>query len=246
MMCAMAQIEIKTDDGTCPAYVFHPAGSGPWPGVLVYMDGIGMRPALHAIAERIASGGYYVLLPDLFYRVGAYTAPDPAKLFTDEATRTLWREKFFSTATVANIMRDTKAFLGHLTNERHVVQPRFGVTGYCMGGRLALAAAGHFPDQIAAAASYHGGNIANDAPDSPHLLAGKLRARLYIAPAENDPADQTERLGAALRAAGVDHTIEVYPAKHGWVPSDTPVHDAACAARHDATLLDLLGRTLPR
>ena len=114
---------------------------------------------------------------------------------------------------------------------------------------MSLSAAGHFPDRIAAAASYHGGNLANDAPDSPHLLAPKMKARVYVAGAIEDanfPEEQKTRLSQALAAAGVDHVVETYPARHGWVPADTPVHDPAAAERHWKTLLDLFDRTLER
>jgi carboxymethylenebutenolidase len=240
-------ITIQTDDGSCPAQVLHPDGPGPWPGVLMYMDGIGMRPALVELATRIAGGGYYVLLPDLFYRAGAYEPIDPKKLFGDEAARAVWREKMFSTATAANVMRDTRAFLAHLAAEPRVRGPRFGVTGYCMGGHRALCAAGQFPEQIAAAASFHGGNPANDAPDSPHLGAARMRARVYAAGATDDasfPEEQKQRLERALTDAHVAHTIETYPARHGWVPTDTPTHDPACAERHFTALFALLAETI--
>src|SRR6266545_1676151 len=132
-------IEIRTDDGTCPAHVFRPATTGgPWPAVLFYMDGIGMRPALHALAERLASGGYYVLLPDLFYRAGAYTAPEPKQLFGDEAVRKAHFAKFFAPDFVDRAMRDTRAFLAHLDAEPDARARVIGITGYCMGGRLSL------------------------------------------------------------------------------------------------------------
>jgi len=235
------KIEIRTDDGVCPAHVLTPTGKGPWPGVLMFMDGIGMRPAIVAVGERLAAAGYYVLLPDLFYRAGAYEAPEPAKLFGDPETRKMWFEKMIGTATVANMMRDTRAFLAYLEAN---APGKVGTTGYCMGGRLSLCAAGTYPDRIAAAASFHGGNVANDTPDSPHLLADKMRARLYVAQADNDPVDQTERLDAALTAAGVEHVVETYPAKHGWVPSDTPIHDPVQAERHWKELIGLFDRTL--
>src|SRR4051812_7326623 len=144
-------IELRTDDGICPAHVFRPAAAGPWPGVILYMDGIGIRPALFELADRVARAGYYVLLPDLFYRSGAYVAPDPKKLFVDEALRKDWFARHFPTATIDNIMRDTKTFLAHLASQPDVRQPRVGATGYCMGGRMSLAAAGHFPERIVAA-----------------------------------------------------------------------------------------------
>lgn len=168
---AHQEIQIATDDGTCPAHVFLSDLGGPsWPGVLFYMDGIGIRPALLAMGERLAAAGYYVLLPDLFYRSGPYTAPDPARLFSDPELRAAWFSRHSGAITIASVMRDTRAFLAHLATEPRVKGPKFGATGYCMGGRMALAAAGHYPGAIAAAAAYHPGNVATDAPDSPHLL----------------------------------------------------------------------------
>ncbi|HUJ59797.1 MAG TPA: dienelactone hydrolase family protein [Kofleriaceae bacterium] len=240
-----SEIQIETADGVCPAHVYHPAGAGPWPGVLMFIDGIGMRPALQDMAERLAGAGYYVLLPDLFYRAGPYTAPEPKQLFGDPEVRNAWFHKMVPAANAANIMRDCPAFFAHLAGAKQVRQGKFATTGYCMGGRLSLMAAGTFPDRLAAAASYHGGNLANDAPDSPHLLAGKIKAKVYVAGAIEDqsfPDEQKQRLEQALTAAGVDHQIETYQARHGWVPSDTPVHDAAAAERHWQTLLALLQR----
>src|SRR5262245_16597547 len=111
---AHTTIEIETADGRCPAHVFTPGTAGPWPAVLVYMDGIGMRPALFPIGERLAAAGYYTLMPDLFYRVGAYTAPEPAKLFGDQDVMKAWFAKISPVAQPASIMRDTEAYLAHL------------------------------------------------------------------------------------------------------------------------------------
>ncbi|HVO31673.1 MAG TPA: dienelactone hydrolase family protein [bacterium] len=241
------RIVIETEDGNCPAWEFHRAGKGPWPGVLLYMDGIGIRPAMFEIAERLAGAGYFVLLPDLYYRVGPYEPMDAKTVFRDPEKRAMLLSKFMPAASVANVMKDTRAFLAHLAAHPSVKQPKIGTTGYCMGGRLSLCAAGHFPDRIAAAASYHGGNLANDAPDSPHLLAPKMKARVYAACAIEDanfPDEQKARLEKALTDAKVDHVVETYPARHGWVPTDTPVHDAAAAERHWKTLIDLFDRTL--
>ena len=228
------RIEITTDDGVCPTLLF---GDPSAPSVLVYIDGIGMRPAMHAIADRIASAGFHVMLPDLFYRIGPYTAPEPAKLFTDPTVRAAWQARLAPTANAANAMRDTRVFLAHLPGAK------LGVTGYCMGGRMALTAAGTFPERIAAAAAYHPGYVATDAPDSPHRLAASIKARVYVGAASDDPTfpdDQQQRLAEALAAAHVDHVLETYPAKHGWVPSDTPAYDAAAAERHFETLIALL------
>jgi carboxymethylenebutenolidase len=231
----MKQISITTDDGVCPAFDF---GSGP--SVLFYIDGIGMRPAVHELGERLAATGYRVLMPDLFWRMGPYTAPDPKKLFSDPELRADWFKRAQGAASVALVMRDTKAYLAELSG-------KVGITGYCMGGRLAISAAGTYPDRVVAAAAYHPAQLASDAPDSPHLLADRIKAKLYIGAASDDasfPPEQQERLAAALQAAHVDFKLEVYPAKHGWVPSDTPVHDEAATEKHWQTLDSLLASAL--
>lgn len=243
-------VTIETRDGRCEASVFRPStGSGPWPAILFFMDGIGIRPALFAMGERMAEHGYFVLLPDLFYRAGPYTAVDPKKLFSDPEVREAWRSKFIASANQANAMSDVSAFLDFLAKQKDVAPGKIGTSGYCMGGGLSLATAGHFPERVAAAASFHGARLATDAPDSPHLLAPKMKARVYVAGAIEDagfPDDMKARLERALADAGVAHTVETYPAKHGWVPSDTPVHDAACAERHWKALFDLFDATLRR
>lgn len=241
-MGRMSEIDIATRDGLCPSYVYRPAGSEPWPAVLVFMDGLAIRPAMLQLGERLATHGYFVLLPDLFYRVGPYEPMDPKVIFTDPEKRKVLMEKFFASATPANIMADMPAFLRYLASQRDVKPGPIGITGYCMGGRLALIAAGTFPEQIVAAASYHGGRLANDDPDSPHRLAPRMRARVYVAGAIEDqsfPDEMKQRLEKALTDAGVDHKIETYPAKHGWVFADFPVYDAAAAERHWQTLLAL-------
>jgi carboxymethylenebutenolidase len=243
----MSKIEIKTADGSCPSYVYRPAGEGPWPAVLVFMDGVGIRPAMLEIGEQLATHGYFVLLPDLFYRSGPYEPMNPLTLFSDPEQRKMLSEKFFANATPAKLMSDVGVFLDYLAAQPDVKPGGIGTTGYCMGGMMSLIAAGTYPDRIAAAASYHGGRLATDALDSPHLLAPKMKARVYVGGASEDasfPDDMKARLEDALTRAGVDHTIETYPAKHGWVLRDTPTYDAAATARHWQTLLALFQSTL--
>lgn len=245
----MSKIEIKTRDGLCPSYIYRPAGAGPWPAVLVFMDGPGIRPAMLQLGERLASHGYCVLLPDLFYRAGPYAPMDPKTLFSDPEKRKVLMEKFFPAAASANVMADMPAFLDFLAAQPDVQPGGIGVTGYCMGGRLALIAAGTYPEQIVAAASYHGGRLANDEPDSPHRLAPKMKARVYVAAAIEDqsfPDEMKGRLEKALTDAGVDHRIETYPAKHGWVFPDFPVYDAAASERHWQSMLALFDSKLKR
>ncbi len=211
------------------------------------MDGLGIRPAMLELGERLATYGYYVLLPDLFYRSGPYEPMDPRAVFSDPEKRKVLMEKFFALATPAHIMSDTAAFLAHLAAEPSVRPGGIGTTGYCMGGLMSLTAAGTYPDRIVATASYHGGRLATDAPDSPHRLAPQIKSRVYVAGAIEDqsfPDDMKRRLEEALSAAGVDHRIETYPAKHGWVFRDTPVYDAAAAERHWQTMVALFDATL--
>jgi carboxymethylenebutenolidase len=211
------------------------------------MDGIGIRPALFEMGEKLASAGYYVLLPDLFYRGGPYEPIDAKKVFVDPEMRAALMKKLTGLVSIELTMRDTRAFLAHLANEPDVKPGKVGITGYCMGGRMALAAAGHFPDRVAAAAAYHPGNVATDAPDSPHLRAPEIKAQVYVGAAMEDPSfpeEQQQRLQQALTAAGVTFELASYPCRHGWVPSDTPVHDPAGGERHWQTLLGLFERTL--
>jgi carboxymethylenebutenolidase len=243
----MSQIEIKTRDGTCPSYVYHPTGTGPWPAVLVFMDGIGIRPAMLEVGERLATYGYFVLLPDLFYRSGPYEPMDAHTLFSDPEKRKIFVQKFSGLATQANIMSDTRAFLDYLASRADVKPGGIGTTGYCMGGLMSLAAAGTYPDRIVATASYHGGRLATDAPDSPHLLAPKIKSRVYVAGAIEDqsfPDEMKARLESALTEAGVDHKIETYQAKHGWVFRDIPVYDADAAERHWQSMVALFDAKL--
>jgi carboxymethylenebutenolidase len=243
----MNRIEIKTRHGICPSYVYQPVTAAPWPAVLVFMDGLGIRPAMLEIGERLAAHGYYVLLPDLFYRAGPYEPMDPFAIFADPEKRKILVEKFFPLATQANIMSDTRAFLDYLASQPGAQSGGIGTTGYCMGGLMCLTAAGTYPDRILATASYHGGRLATAAPESPHLLAPKIKSRVYVAGAIEDPSfpdDMKERLEEALTRANVDHVIETYPAKHGWVFRDTPVYDAAASERHWQSMLALFEATL--
>jgi carboxymethylenebutenolidase len=243
----MQKIDIQTRDGLCPAYIHRPEGVGPWPAVLMYMDGPGIRPAMQAVAARLATYGYFVLLPDLFYRSGAYAPIDTKVVWANKDLREAHRVKFMDLAKPTAVMSDTAAYLDFLDAQPDVKSGSIGVDGYCMGGRMALIAAGTYPDRISVAASFHGGGLANDTPSSPHLLASHMKAKVYVGGATDDAnfdAEQKARLETALSAAGVDHRIETYPARHGWVLSDMPVHDAAEAEHHWQTLVPHLGSVL--
>lgn len=242
-------IDLTTPDGACPTSIFQPEGSGPWPAVFFCMDGVGIRPALLAMAERLSRHGYLVALPDLYHRVGPYDAQEVWAMIMNPETRPKWRERFYDSATnPENFRADAAAVLDYLAQRADVVQPKIGTTGYCMGGSLSLRAAGIFPERVAAAASFHGGMLATDAPDSPHLLAPQMKARVYVAGAVEDPTfpdEMKQRLDDALTAAGVDHVVETYAgARHGWAVPGSQVYDEAAAERHWEALLGLFDRTL--
>jgi len=233
-----ARIEIATDDGVAPAFVF---GVPSAPGVLLFIDGIGMRAAMHELGEHLGGAGYHVLMPDLFWRMGVYTAPDPKSLMDDPAARGAWFAKVTTTTSAATMIKDTRAYLDYFGSKK------VAVTGYCMGGRLAIAAAETYPERVAAAAAYHPGGLVTDGPDSPHLAVAKIAGSVYIGGAMEDASftdAQRATFQAALSAAGVDHVVDLYPARHGWVPSDTSVHDATATARHWETLFALLKKTI--
>lgn len=240
--------EVDTDDGPMPVFLRHPeVADGPWPGIVLYMDGPGMRPAVHDIAARIAGHGYAVALPDLFWRAGPYAPVDPRRVFTDPALKQRHRDTLMATATPANVMADTRALLNAMRRWTAVAPGPVGMVGYCMGGRLALIAAGTFGRQVAVAASFHGGGLADDRASSPHRLADAITARVYVGGATNDANfddAMKARLASALAEADVDHQIETYPARHGWVPADTAAHDPVEAERHWRVLIPLLDDAL--
>lgn len=240
-------ITIEAAEGKCPAGLFLPEGGiGPKKaGVILYMDAFGLRPALDAMAERIAAAGYAVLVPDLFYRVGAYGPFDAKTAFADPATAAQLRGMIGGT-TQAMTAADGAGFLAAL-DAAGATGP-VGATGYCMGGGRALTAAAAYPDRIVAAASLHGGNLASDAADSPHRSAARIKARVYVGQAGEDrsfPPEQSAALAQALREGGVDHAIENYVGcAHGWCVSDHSVFHPAGAERHWRRLLDLFAETL--
>jgi|SRR5690242_1562442 carboxymethylenebutenolidase len=244
---AHERLSIATRDGDCPTHVFTPEGDGPWPAAIFYMDGLGIRPTLFDMGQRLADGGYVVLLPDLFYRVGPYAPLEPKKVFATGDVRKAISHMFESTDNV-RAAQDTEAFLAYLDTRADVIGKKVGATGYCMGGGMALTAAGTYPASIAAAASFHGGNLATDSELSPHRLAPNMKGRIYVAGADQDnsyPPEMAERLERALSDADVDHLCEIYPgALHGWTMADFPVYDEAAAERHWRSLFGLLDDVL--
>ena len=239
------QITIRTRDGDCPCHVMIPASGGPWPGVIFYMDAGGIRPAEIDMARRLADEGYVVLLPDLFYRYGPYGPLVPTEVFAGDVRAILG--PLMATTGNDKAVEDTEALLAYLGTRNDVAGRKLGAVGFCMGGGMALAAAGAFPDRFAAVASFHGGNLATDAPTSPHLAAPEMKAEVYIAAAQNDgsyPPEMATRLETALAQAGVRYSTETYPAAHGWMKPDFPVYDHAAAERGWAEMGALFTRNL--
>jgi carboxymethylenebutenolidase len=242
-----SRMDVRTDDGAMDCYLFASEGAGPWPAVIVYMDAFGIRPELGEMAQRLASHGYVVVLPNLYYRSGTIPPFDRQAVLVEGAERDRFKGMIQS-INGAMVMRDTEAVLTMLDAEPAARADRIGVVGYCMGGGYALTAAGTFPGRIAAAASFHGGSLATDKADSPHTLAGRMRATVYIGAAEIDPTfplDQQERLDRALADAGVAHMLEIYPgARHGFAVTGHLVYDREASERHWTKLLELFDKTL--
>jgi carboxymethylenebutenolidase len=212
----------------------------------MFMDAGGVRPALIDMAQHLADLGYVSLLPEMYYRQGPYEPFRLETAFSDPAERSRLLA-MASSVTKAMVASDTEAFLDFLLSRPEVAGTKVGTTGYCMGGGLSLISAGSHPDRIAAAASFHGGRLATDEPDSPHRIVGRITGRVYVAAAENDgsfPPGQAAILEKALTDAGVDHKLEVYPALHGFAVPDNPTYDASAASRHWDALAELFQATL--
>ena len=241
-------VEIQTGEGRVPTHVFHPTtGEGPWPSVVYLMDGMGIRPTLLASAERLAQYGYYVLVPDLFYRSGDYEPLDHSTLQDDPDQQSRVME-MVALVTNEGVLRDIEAFLEFFAARPEARSDRIACVGYCMGGPLALFAAGRLPERVAVAASIHGANLATDREDSPHLLADRMAGEIYLGVAEHDPyiiPGETERIDAALREAGANYELEHYPGcHHGFALVGAHGYDADADERHRQRLLALFEKHL--
>jgi carboxymethylenebutenolidase len=238
---AHTQIDIKTQDGVSDSHFFTPPSDDPAPAILFYMDGLGLRQALFDMAERLASNGYAVLLPNMYYRHGPASPID----MTKDRDRMM---QMVMSVTNEGTMQDTDHFLAFLDSQPGVAGSNIGTIGYCMGGALSLTAAGTYPERVQAAASFHGARLATDAPDSPHLLAPEMLGEIYVGVSEIDPylaEGETERLDAALKQAGVNATVEIYPGvQHGLAVPGIPIYDREASERHWDRLLALFARNL--
>ncbi|MGB5149284.1 MAG: dienelactone hydrolase family protein [Mycobacterium sp.] len=242
----IAHDTITTDDGTCRVTVATPDGDGPWPAVVMYPDAGGIRTTFDEMAAQLAGYGYVVLVPDVYYRDQGWAPFDMGTVFADEEER----KRLFgmiSTVTPDIMAADAAALFDYLQARPDVAGEKFGTTGYCMGGRTSLVVAGRVPDRVAAAMSFHGGGLAGDDPGSPHLLADRIKATVYVGGARDDASFTVEQsliLEAALTEAGVRHTIEFYSAAHGFAVPDNIPYDEAAARQHWEAMSEVFGSTL--
>jgi carboxymethylenebutenolidase len=239
--------DIETPDGVADSFLAAPDDDARYPGVLFFPDAFGPRPRIEEMARHIAEQGYVVLVPHLFYRQGRAPLLDTSALMEPEARGSLFQVigPWMRQLTPDRAMSDAGAYLDFLADR---AAGPMGVTGYCMGGALALRTSALRPQQVAAAAAFHPARLATDAPDSPHLLADRIKAEVYVASADGDPGmppEQQRLLDEALSDAGVRHTCEQYDgAAHGFTMADTAVYDEAATERHWESLLALFARTL--
>ena len=241
---SQTQVEIPTPDGAARAFVFKPdEGEGPWPAVIFYMDAPAIREELRDMARRLASCGYYVMLPNLYYRAGVLemSAEDRA----DPEHKRVF--ELMNSLTIPLVMDDTDALLAYADKDPAASKGKAGCVGYCMSGQFAINAAVRLP-QVKAAASIHGTYLVTDEDDSPHLAARKSSAELYFACAETDrwaPLETVEALAKALAADGARAEVEIYPgAEHGFTFPQRALYQKQGAERHWERLNALYRRNL--
>jgi carboxymethylenebutenolidase len=217
-------VDIKMPDGMCDAAFIHPK-TGSHPGVLIWSDAFGLRPSLRAMAKRLAAEGYSVLVPNPFYRISK--AP-----FTDASTFNFATDMGKIQPLMASVTapgaaeKDAAAYVAWMDSQKEVNKAKkIGTQGYCMGGPLVVRTAASLPNRIGAGGSFHGGGLVSDKPDSPHLLASKIKAKMYFGIASNDDMkqpDAKDKIKESFAAAKVPAEIEVYKSLHGWCISDMP------------------------
>lgn len=241
-----SDVEIRTPDGMCDAYFVHPA-TGSHAAVLVWPDILGLRPAFRMMGKRLAESGYSVLVVNPFYRQKRAPVVPEGASFADESVR----NTVFPLAQALNATTqstDARAFIAWLDQQPSVDRNRkVGTTGYCMGGPIVMRTAAAVPDRVGAGASFHGGGLVTDQPNSPHLLVPQMKAQFLFAVAENDDEREPEAknvLRETFAKAGLPAEIEVYPAAHGWCPPDSAVYDEAQAERAWSRLLVLFESAL--
>ncbi|MGQ4599434.1 dienelactone hydrolase family protein [Nocardia sp. R6R-6] len=242
-------LQIPTADGQADAFAAFPDGGGRYPAVLMYPDAFGVRRVLREMAGELAGHGYYVLVPNVFYRHGPAPVMEIPEHISEEVRPAVFGQlmPLIKAHTVECALRDADAYLEFLTSQPEVSAGPVGVMGYCMGAGLAMRTATAYPDKVAAVAGFHPSPLVTDAPDSPHRLFPKLTAQVHLGLAEGDITsdDDITQLNQALDGAGVGYSTEVYPGTtHGFTMSDTDAFDASALQRHWDRVLPLFARTL--
>jgi carboxymethylenebutenolidase len=240
------QLEIPTKDGQTTTFITHPERGGPHPVVIFYMDAPAIREELRDMARRLGTSGYYVMLPNLYYRSGVMElGPLPADPEAPERKRMF---ELMASINIPLVMEDTRALFRFADSQPAARKDIVGTVGYCMSGRYAVNAATHFPERVKAAASIYGTHLATDQPDSPHLAARKTKAELYFACAETDvyaPMETIEKVRQAMKDDRANAEVEIYPGTHhGFAFPKRPVYDKQAAERHWERLLALYRRNL--
>jgi carboxymethylenebutenolidase len=243
-------VDVRTRDGEMNTYVFHPDRPGPHPVVIFYMDSMGVREELADMCRRIATVGYYVLLPNLYYRLARSVDLDGDRLHDPayaDGLALMWKLNRSLSNTM--VEQDTAELLKFLETEPAARKGKLGITGYCMSGRFVFRVAGAFADRVAAAASVYGARLITELEDSAHLLVDRIEGEMYFACAEHDsyvPAPMLAQLREIVERAGIRGTIEVYPeAHHGFAfPTRKSVYHKASSERHWERLFDLFRRNL--
>ena len=238
------QIDIPTSDGKTTTFITHPERGGPFPAIIFYMDAPAIREELRDMARRLATSGYYVMLPNLYYRSGVMELgpinPDPE---SPERKRMV---ALMNSISIPLVMEDTRALLAYAEGQSAANTRIVGTVGYCMSGRYAVNAATHFSDRVKAAASIYGTHLATDQPDSPHLAAAKTGAELYFACAETDvyaPPEIIEKVRQGMKESR--NEVEIFPdTHHGFAFPKRPVYHRDAAERHWERLLALYKRNL--
>lgn len=238
-------LEISTPDGEMETFHCRPEGAGPFPAVFLLMDAPGIRPELLDMARRVADAGFYVLMPNLYYRAGPDTQYGPRVLEEGHADYKAMRA-IRTKMTIPPVMDDVGVMLAYIDADPAADGARVGCHGYCMSGPYALAAAARYPDRITAAASFYGTWLVNDAEESPHLNLGKVKGELYIACAEHDelaPLDMVAELQGLFDASGAGGELEIYPdVHHGFAFPSRWCYDEPAAERHWEKLIALYRR----
>lgn len=245
------EAKIETPDGVLDTFICHPEEGGPHPAVIIYMDAPAIREELRDMARRIATVGYYVALPNLYYRHGTehtYGFEFSQMRGPDGEKHGKRMFELMGSLSNAKIVSDTRPLLDTIRADKNAKDGAVGCVGYCMSGQFIVAVAAAYPDDFAAAASYYGVSIVTDKDDSPHLAADKIKAELYLAFAADDPYVPQEVLGklpGILKQAGTNHRIEIYPdTEHGFAFPQRPAYNKAAGERHWERLFALFDRNL--